>query len=92
MNGVGCGSPVETFHNRMLLSSEPEASRLESGDQAMVFIPARWPSSVCSRLPVMESQILTVQSALHEAIQRPSGENLTDETPFLWPRRMRVGL
>lgn len=47
----------------MDLSSEPEASVLLSGDQAMVEIPARWPSNVCRCLPVAVSQILMVASA-----------------------------
>ena len=54
---------VETSHNRMDLSSEPEASVLLSGDQAMVEMPARWPSKVCRCLPVAVSQILMVASA-----------------------------
>ena len=54
---------VETSHNRIDLSSEPEASVLPSGDQAMVEMPARWPSNVCKCLPVAVSQILMVASA-----------------------------
>ena len=47
----------------MDLSSEPEARVRESGDQAMVEMPARWPSSVWRALPVPVSQILIVASA-----------------------------
>ena len=57
------GLTVETSHNRMDLSSEPEASVLLSGDQAIVEMPARWPSNVCRCLPVAVSQILMVASA-----------------------------
>lgn len=89
---MGCAWPAETSHNRIDLSSEPEARMLESGDQAMVDIPARWPSSVCSSRPVCASQIFIVQSAEQLAIHFPSGENLTADTPFLWPWRIKVGL
>ncbi len=54
---------VATCHSRMDLSSEPEASNVESGLQAMVEIPARWPSRVCSCFPVAASHILIVPSA-----------------------------
>ena len=57
------GLTVETSHKRIDLSSEPEASVLLSGDQAIVEMPARWPSSVCRCLPVAVSQILIVASA-----------------------------
>lgn len=91
MNGMGCAKPVAVSHSRILLSSEPLARILESSDQHIVLTPARWPSSVCSSAPVLASQILMVQSADAEASQRPSGENLTQVMPFLWPRRIRVG-
>ena len=54
---------VETSQSLMDLSSEPEASVLLSGDQAIVEMPARWPSRVCRCLPVAVSQILMVASA-----------------------------
>ena len=54
---------VQTSHNLIDLSSEPEAIVLLSGDQASVDTPARWPSSVCKLLPLAVSQILIVASA-----------------------------
>ena len=60
---LGEGLTVETSHNRIDLSSEPEASVLPSGDHAMVEMPARWPSSMCNCFPVAVSQILMVASA-----------------------------
>jgi hypothetical protein len=92
MKGFGCARPVDISHRRILLSSEPDAMMLESGDQAMVDMPARWPSSVCSSFPDALSQTLTVQSADADAIHFPSGEYLTCDMPFLWPRRIRDGL
>jgi hypothetical protein len=77
---------------RMDLSSEPEASRRESGDQARMEIPARWPSSVCSRVPEEADQSFMVQSEEEEAIHWPQGENFTCEMGFLWPCRIRVGV
>ena len=68
MKGVGCANPVAVSHSRMLLSSEPLARILESRDQHIVLIPARWPSRVCSSAPVLASQILMVQSADAEAM------------------------
>lgn len=37
---------VDTFHRRMVLSSEPDAMVAPSGLHAMVDTPARWPSNV----------------------------------------------
>ena len=86
-----CASPVEVSHRRMLLTSEPEARILLSGDYESVLMPARWPSRVCWSAPLGKAQILTVQSALAEAMARPLGENLTHEMAFLWPWRTSVG-
>ena len=55
--------PVLMSHNRMSLSSEPEAKTFESGLHAIAEIPARWPSSVWARAPEEASQILMVASA-----------------------------
>lgn len=54
---------MEVSQRRMDLSSEPEAKVRESGDHAIVEMPARWPSRVCRALPVEVSQILIVASA-----------------------------
>lgn len=81
-----------TFHSLIDLSSEPEASVVESGPHAMVDMPAICPSSVCSCLPVLASHILIVPSEEQLAMRLPSGENFTAETPFLCPLRISVGL
>lgn len=81
-----------TSHSRILLSSLPEARILESGDQEIVDIPARWPRSVCCSKPVEVSQSFILQSALALAMRCPSGENFTEDMGFLWPWRIRVGL
>lgn len=54
---------VDTSHNRIDLSSDPEAKVLESGLQAMVEMPAKWPSKVWRCLPEEVSHILIVVSA-----------------------------
>ena len=76
----------------MLLSSEPEASVVLSGDQVNVFTPARWPSSVCSSAPVLLDHIFIVASAEADAIQAPLGEYLRHDMARLCPRRMRWGV
>ena len=50
-------------HRRIDLSSDPEAIVSPSGDQAMVEIPAKWPSNTCKHLTEWTSQILIVESA-----------------------------
>lgn len=54
---------MSTSQRRIDLSSLPDARVFESGDQAMIEIPAKWPSSVCRCFPVAVSQILIVASA-----------------------------
>jgi len=54
---------VVTSQSLIDLSSEPEARMFESGLHAIVEIPARWPSSVCSCLPIFAFHILIVPSA-----------------------------
>ena len=55
--------PVVMSQSRINLSSEPEARTLESGLQAMQEMPARCPSSVWAKAPVLESHTLIVASA-----------------------------
>ena len=52
-----------TSHNRMALSSDPDATVFESGLHVIVETPARCPSMVCKREPELASQILIVASA-----------------------------
>ena len=58
---------VDISQRRIDLSSDPEASVFESGLQAIVDIPARCPSRMCSCLPVEVSHILIVASAAEKA-------------------------
>lgn len=54
---------VSTFHNRIVLSSDPDAMVAPSGLHEMVEMPARWPSKVWISLPLRVSQTLTAASA-----------------------------
>lgn len=77
---------------RMALSSDPEASVLESGDHATADTPAMCPTSVSMCRPVDASHILMVPSAEAEAIHLPSGEMRTWEMGLRCPPRTRRGL
>jgi hypothetical protein len=48
-------STVLTFHNRTVLSSDPEANRSLDEDHAMSLIPLVCPSKFCTNSPVRES-------------------------------------
>ena len=54
---------VNTFHRRMVLSSDPEAIVAASGLQEMVDTPAKWPSNVWISFPDNVSQTLIAPSA-----------------------------
>ena len=54
---------VNTFHRRMVLSSDPEAIVAASGLQAIVDTPAKWPSNVWISFPDSVSQTLIAPSA-----------------------------
>lgn len=54
---------VATSHSLIDLSSEPDARVFESGLQAIVDIPARWPCNICLAVPDTASHILIVASA-----------------------------
>src|SRR5207248_1872774 len=72
-----------------------EASSLPSGDQATDLTSftevtslkglSSVCSSVCSNSPVTELHSRTVPSAAPEANTLPSGDQLADQTPRLWP-------
>ena len=62
---------VETSQSRIDLSSEPEARVFESGLHAIVDIPAKCPSRICSSLPLRVSHILIVASAAEKAFSQP---------------------
>ena len=61
-------------------SSDPEASRVPSGDQATELTPSEWRSRVAASSPDDGSQSLTVLSSLPEATRRPSGDQATEPT------------
>ena len=91
---------VMTSHNRMTLSSDPDAIVFESGLHAIVEIPARCPSKVCKREPELASQILIVASAatnyrteLSSAKPRRSKfyEHLAEDTDSSWRSTSRPG-
>jgi hypothetical protein len=72
---------------RTVLSDEPDAIRLPSGEKAtdktQPVCPVNgWPSGA----PVSESQMRTVLSDEPDAIRLPSGEKATDETKPVCPR------
>ncbi|SLM35808.1 hypothetical protein LPUS_05177 [Lasallia pustulata] len=53
-------APVAASQIRTVLSPEPDASCLPSGEKATAKIGPEWPSRVCSVAPVAASQIRTV--------------------------------
>jgi hypothetical protein len=66
-----------------VLSSDPDASRAESGEKATDLTEPLWPSSVCRHLPLLASQILTVLSPDPDASRAESGEKATELTQLL---------
>src|SRR5829696_1854992 len=75
------GSP----HSRTVLSSEPEAISVPSGEKATQFTIPLCPSSVCRSSPLFTFHNLMVLSPEAEAISVPSGENATSLTLRLCP-------
>lgn len=66
---------VVASHNRMDLSSDPEASSFESWLHDIVDMPAKCPSSVCSSSPVAVRHILIVASAAAHHTALVAGED-----------------
>src|SRR5271155_4890001 len=83
--GVWCAAPVVECQSLTVLSYDPDASVLPSGDNATVITPSEWPLSAQPSAPVVESQSLTVISYDPDASVLPSGENATAITLFEWP-------
>jgi hypothetical protein len=46
----------------MVLSSDPDASSLPSGENATALTHSKWPSSVCNEAPMARSQSLIILS------------------------------
>src|SRR5437879_3525743 len=70
----------------MVLSKEPEANTLPSGDQAMQRIDSECPVRVCIDCPVCMSQRRIVLSLEPEASTLPSGDQAMWETSPECPR------
>lgn len=68
-----------------VLSSEPDVTSFESGENAMDLTQSLCPSSVYMHVPVTTSQILTVSSSDPNATSFESGENATEKTELLCP-------
>jgi hypothetical protein len=75
--------PLLTSQILTVLSSNPDASRAESGEKTTELTQWLWPSSVCRHLPLLTSQILTVLSSDPDASRAESGEKATDLTERL---------
>jgi hypothetical protein len=87
------GYTVLTFHNRTVLSSDPDANNTLEDDHAMSLIPFVCPSKFCMNSPVRESHnFISLSAAVFrdyartnepaEARYFPSGLNFTELTPF----------
>src|SRR5829696_2338645 len=76
-------SPSPALHN--LVSYEPEAISVPSGEKATQFTIPLCPSSVCRSSPLFTFHNLMVLSPEAEAISVPSGENATSLTLRLCP-------
>ena len=78
-------TPVAASQSRTVLSSDADASSLESGEKATDRTESRCPSSVCCSAPVAASQSRTVLSLDADASSLESGEKATDRTQLLCP-------
>jgi phosphatidylethanolamine-binding protein (PEBP) family uncharacterized protein len=76
-------APVAESQSLTVLSSDPDAISLPSGENATPRTGDEWPLSVPQAAPVAESQSLTVLSSDPDAISLPSGENATPQVE--WP-------
>src|SRR5207248_148889 len=85
------GPPATASQSLTVLSHEPDATSLPSGENATDVTQRKWPSSVCSGAPVTASQSLTVWSHEPDATSLPSGENATDVTRCEWPSSVCSG-
>src|SRR5438477_299693 len=83
-SSVASQAPVAASQSRTVLSSEADASRRPSGENATALTQSLWPLSVASHAPVAASQSRTVSSSEADASRRPSGENATALTQSLW--------
>src|SRR5262245_9998390 len=68
-----------------VLSSDADASRVESCEKATALTEWLWPSSVWGYSSLLAPQILTVLSSDADASRVESYEKATDLTEELWP-------
>src|SRR5437762_1612033 len=73
------------LQSQTILSSDPDATSLPSGENATAKIEHEWPSSVWLTSPVAVPQSLTVLSPDPDATSLPSCENATAKTQPEWP-------
>src|SRR6266568_2628054 len=76
----------------MVRSSEAEASRRPSGDQATLLTKLEWPERVWRRWADWASQRRVVRSSEAEASRRPSGDQMIWVIFRVWPRSVRCSL
>ena len=69
-------------HTLIVLSVDPDAMRLPSGEKATELAKPLWPLSLRISLPDFVSHILTVLSRNPDAMRLPSGEKATDLTKY----------
>ena len=77
--------PVEASQILTVLSSDADATSVESGENATELTELLCPLSVCVQVPVAASQILTVLLCDADATSVESGENAAEVTVSLCP-------
>ena len=75
----------------IIISYDPDATSLPSGENATAATGLEWPSSVGRGAPVARSQSLTVLSRDPDASSPPSGENAMAQRHSEWPTSIRRG-
>jgi hypothetical protein len=78
-------SPLLASQILIVLSSDADASRVESCEKATDQMESLWPLSVWRQLPLLASQILIVLSSDADASRVESCEKATDQMELLWP-------
>lgn len=77
-SSVAVQTPVVASQSCTVLSQDPEARRVPSGEKATALTYPEWPPNIAVQFPVIVSQSRTVWSSDPEASWVPSGENITD--------------
>ena len=68
-------APEAESQSLTVLSRDPDATNLPSGENAMAETLCEWPLSILRAVPVAGSQSLTILSLDADATNLPSGEN-----------------